>query len=115
MVGLERAEQVVVGARDEARVDERGVDALLGQEPCHAAALVEEVAEGHEGHAAAAVCHVIAVDVAVVGGVLLIAVVHLALGHTDGHAVLVLMDGPVLHGDHLLHRGGCEVDEVGDV
>ena len=112
---LQLVEERRVDARQVARIDERGVDALPGQQLADAVALLVEVAGGDEGHAAAAVTDAEGVERGVIRVDRLSGVVNLTLGHADGYGELVLPDGPGLHGHELLVGGGGEVDEVGDV
>ena len=60
---LQLVEERRVDAREVARIDQRGVDALPGQQLADAVALLVEVAGGDEGHAAAAVTDAEGVEV----------------------------------------------------
>ena len=108
MLGGKAVEELAIELGCKARVDERGLDAVLGgQAVCHALAQLKEVAERKHGHIAALTHHVVA-NGAIVGvlGRRQIGMAHQAnTRHTNRHGMLAVVERPAQHGQVFLHAG----------
>ena len=108
MLGGKTVEELAVELGCKARVDERGLDAVLGsQTVCHALAQLKEIAEREYGNVATLAHHVVA-NGAVVGvfGGCKVGTAHQAnTRHTNRHRMLAMVERPAQHGQIFLHAG----------
>ena len=116
MLGGKAVEELAVELGCKARVDERGLDAVLGsQAVCHALAQLKEIAKRKHGHIAALTYDVVAngAVVGVLGGRQIGAAHQANAGHADRHGMLAVVERPAQHGQIFLHAGRCQVVHVG--
>ena len=116
MLGGKAAEELTVELGCKTRVDERGLDTVLGsQAVCHALAQLKEIAEREHGNVATPAHHVV-VNGAVVGvfGGRKVGTAHQAnTRHADRHGMLAVVERPAQHGQIFLHAGRRQVAHVG--
>ena len=116
MLGGKTVEELAVELGCKARVDERGLDAVLGsQTVCHALAQLKEIAECEHGYVATLAHHVVA-NGAVVGvlGGRQIGTAHQAdARYADCRGMLAVVERPAQHGQIFLHAGRRQVVHVG--
>ena len=116
MLGGKAVEELAVELGCKARVDERGLDAVLGsQAVCHALAQLKEIAKCEHGNVATPAHHVVAngAVVGVLGGRQIGAAHQANAGHADRHGMLAVIERPAQHGQIFLHAGRCQVAHVG--
>ena len=113
VVGLQGVERIGVHRMEVARVDEGGVNALLGEQTHDVLALLEEGTGCDDRHLLSAVHHLVLRDV----GILLIdrlgRVVHAVARYAEGDGALVLVHRPAQHGEIFFAGGGSEINESG--
>ena len=114
MVGLQRIERSGVNVVKVARIDERCVDALLGEQTDDALALLIERTGCNYSHLRASVRHLILRFAGVLGINLLSSVHHFARRNTQRNGRLLLLYSPTEHGEILLTGSGCKIDKTGD-
>ena len=116
MLGGKAVEELAVKLGCKARVDERGLDAVLGsQAVCHTLAQLKEIAEREHCYVATLAHYVVAND-AVVGvlGRRQIGAAHQANArYTDRRGMLAVVERPAQHGQVFLHAGRRQVAHVG--
>ena len=116
MLGGKAVEELAVKLGCKARVDERGLDAVLGSQAiCHALAQLKEIAEREHGHVAALAHHVVA-NGAVVGvfdGRQIGAAYQANARYADRRGMLAVVERPAQHGQVFLHAGRRQVAHVG--
>ena len=116
MLGGKAVEELAVKLSCKARVDERGLDAVLGSQAiCHALAQLKEIAEREHGHVAALAHHVVAngAVVGVFGRRQVGAAYQANARYTDRYGMLAVVERPAQHGQIFLHAGWCQVVHVG--
>ena len=94
-------EELAVELGCKARVDERGLDAVLGSQAiCHALAQLKEIAKREHGHVAALAHHVVAngAVVGVFGGRQVGAAYQADARYADCHGMLAVVERPAQHG-----------------
>ena len=108
MLGGKAIEELAVELGCKARVDERGLDAVLGsQAVCHALAQLKEIAKREHGNVATPAHHVVA-NGAVVGvfGGRQIGTAHQAdARYANRRGMLAVVERPAQHGQIFLHAG----------
>ena len=108
MLGGKTVEELAVELGCKARVDERGLDAVLGgQAVCHALAQLKEITECEHCYVATLANHVV-VNGTVVGvfGGRKVGTAHQAnAGHANRHRMFAMVERPVQHGQIFLHAG----------
>ena len=108
MLGGKTVEELAVELGCKARVDERGLDAVLGsQAVCHALAQLKEIAKREQGNVAALTHHVVAngAVVGVLSGRQIGAAYQADARYTDRHRMLAMVERPAQHGQIFLHAG----------
>ena len=116
MLGGKAIEELAVELGCEARVDERGLDAVLGsQTVCHALTQLKEIAKREHGNVAALTHHVVAngAVVGVFGGRKVGAAYQANTRYTNRHGMLAVVERPAQHGQIFLHAGRRQVVHVG--
>ena len=116
MLGGKAVEEFAVELGREARVDERGLDTVLGgQAVCHALAQLIEIAEREHGHIAALARHVVTGDavVGILGRCQVGAAYQANARHANCHGMLAVIERPAQHGQIFLHAGRRQVTHVG--
>ena len=116
MLGGKAVEELAVKLGCKARVDERGLDAVLGSQAiCHVLAQLKEVAKCEHGHVAALAHHVVAngAVVGVFGRRQVGAAYQANARYTDRYGMLAVVERPAQHGQIFLHAGRCQVVHVG--
>ena len=116
MLGGKAVEELAIELGCKARVDERGLDAVLGgQAVCHALAQLKEVAERKHGNVAALTHHVIAngAVIGVLGRRQIGAAYQADARYADCHGMLAVVERPAQHGQIFLHAGRRQVVHVG--
>ena len=117
MLGGKAVEELAVELGCKARVDERGLDAVLGsQAVCHALAQLKEVAKREHGNVAALAHHVVVRDtvIGVLGGRQIGAANQADARYADRHGMLAVVERPAQHGQVFLHAGRRQVVHVGE-
>ena len=97
MLGSEAVEELAVELGCIARVDERGLDAVLGsQAVCHALAQLKEIAEREHSNVATLAHHVVAnaAEVGVFGGCQIGTAYQANTRHTNRHGMLAVVERP---------------------
>ena len=108
MLGGKAVEELAVELGCKARVDERGLDAVLGgQAVCHVLAQLKEIAKREYGNVAALTYHVVANSavVGVLGGHQIGAAYQANARYTDRYGMLAAGERPAQHGQIFLHAG----------
>ena len=116
MLGGETVEELAVKLGCIARVDERGLDTVLGsQAVCHALAQLKEIAKCEHGNVATPAHHVVAngAVVGVFGGRKVGTAYQADARYADRHGMLAVIERPVQHGQIFLHAGRRQVVHVG--
>ena len=116
MLGGKAIEELAVELGCKARVDERGLDAVLGsQTVCHALTQLKEVAECKHGHIAALTHDAVARDavIGVLGRCQIGAAYQADARYADCHGMLAVVERPAQHGQIFLHAGRRQVVHVG--
>ena len=116
MLGGKTVEELAVELGCKARVDERGLDAVLGgQAVCHALAQLKEIAECEHGNVAALTHHVVAngTVVGVFGGCQIGTAHQADARYADRHGMLAVVERPAQHGQIFLHADRRQVVHVG--
>ena len=101
MLGGKAVEELAVKLGCEARVDERGLDTVLGsQAVCHALAQLKEIAKRKHGHIAALTRDVVAHDAVIgaLGGRQIGAAYQADARYADCHGMLAVVERPAQHG-----------------
>ena len=116
MLGGKAVEKLAVKLGCKARVDERGLDAVLGsQAVCHALAQLKEIAEREHCYVAT-LAHRVVANGAVVGvfGRRKVGTAYQAdARYTNRHGMLAVVERPAQHGQIFLHAGRRQVVHVG--
>ena len=108
MLGGKAVEELAVKLGCEARIDERGLDTVLGsQAVCHALAQLKEIAEREHGNVVTLTHHVVAngAVVGVLSGRQIGAAYQADARYTDRHGMLAMVERPAQHGQVFLHAG----------
>ena len=108
MLGGKAIEELTVELGRKARVDECGLDAVLGgQAVCHALAQLKEIAKREHGNVATLAHHVVARDavIGVLGRCQIGAAYQANTRHTNRHGMLAVVERPAQHGQVFLHAG----------
>ena len=116
MLGGKTVEELAVELGCKARVDERGLDAVLGsQAVCHALAQLKEIAKREHGNVAALTHHVVANGTVVgVFGRRKVGTAYQANArYADRRGMLAVVERPAQHGQIFLHAGRRQVVHVG--
>ena len=116
MLGGKAVEELAVELGCKARVDERGLDAVLGgQAVCHALAQLKEIAKCEHGNVAALTHRVVAngAVVGVLGGRQVGAANKADARYADRRGMLAVVERPAQHGQVFLHAGRRQVVHVG--
>ena len=116
MLGGKAIEELTVELGRKARVDERGLDTVLGsQTVCHALAQLKEIAKREQGNVAALTHHVVARDAVIgaLGGRQIGAANQADARYADRHGMLAVVERPAQHGQIFLHAGRRQVAHVG--
>ena len=116
MLGGKTVEELAVELGCKARVDERGLDAVLGsQTVCHALAQLKEIAECEQGNVATLAHRVVAngAVVGVFGGRKVGTANQADARYADRHGMLAVVERPAQHGQIFLHAGRRQVVHVG--
>ena len=101
MLGGKAVEELTVKFGRKARVDERGLDAVLGsQTVCHALAQLKEIAKREHGNVAALTHNVVARDAVIgaLGGRQIGAAYQTDARYADRHGMLAVVERPAQHG-----------------
>ena len=116
MLGGKAVEELAVELGCKARVDERGLDAVLGsQTVCHALAQLKEIAKREHGNVATLAHHIVA-NGAVIGALgrrQIGAAYQANARYADRHGMLAVVERPAQHGQIFLHTGRRQVVHVG--
>ena len=116
MLGGKTVEELAVKLGCKARVDERGLDTVLGsQAVCHALAQLKEIAKREHGNVAALTHHVVANGTVVgVFGRRKVGTAYQANArYADRRGMLAVVERPAQHGQIFLHAGRRQVVHVG--
>ena len=116
MLGGKAIEELAVELGCKARVDERGLDAVLGsQAVCHVLAQFKEVAKRKHGYIAALTRDVVAHDaiIGALGGRQIGTAYQADARYADCHGMLAVVERPAQHGQIFLHAGRRQVVHVG--
>ena len=116
MLGGKAVEKLAVKLGCKARVDERGLDAVLGsQAVCHVLAQFKEVAKRKHGYIAALTRDVVAHDaiIGALGGREIGTAYQADARYADCHGMLAVVERPAQHGQVFFHAGRCQVAHVG--
>ena len=116
MLGGKAVEELAVKLGCKARVDERGLDAVLGSQAiCHALAQLKEVAKCEHCYVATLAHHVVAngAVVGVLGRRQIGAAYQANARYTDRYGMLAVVERPAQHGQIFLHAGRRQVVHVG--
>ena len=108
MLGGKAVEELAVELGCKARVDECGLDTVLGsQTVCHALAQLKEIAEREYGNVATLAHHVVANDAVAgaLGGRQIGAAYQADARYADCHGMLAVVERPAQHGQVFLHAG----------
>ena len=117
MLGGKAIEELAVELGCKARVDERGLDAVLGsQTVCHALTQLKEIAKREHGNVAALTHHVVAngAVVGVFGGRKVGAAYQADARYANRHRMLAMVERPAQHGQVFLHAGRRQVTHIGE-
>ena len=110
MLGGKAVEELVVELGCKARVDERGLDTVLGsQAVCHALAQLKEIAKCEHGNVATLVHHVVAngAVIGALGGRQIGTAYQADARYADRHGMLAVVERPAQHGQVFFHAGRC--------
>ena len=116
MLDGKAVEELAVKLGCKARVDERGLDTVLGgQAVCHALAQLKEIAEREHGHIAALTHNVVARNavIGVLGRRQIGAAYQANARYADRRGMLAMVERPAQHGQVFLHAGRRQVAHVG--
>ena len=116
MLGGKAVEELTVKLGCKARVDERGLDTVLGnQVVCHALAQLKEIAEREHSNVATLAHHVVAngAVVGVFGGRQIGTAYQANTRHTNRHGMLAVVERPAQHGQVFFHAGRRQIVHVG--
>ena len=116
MLGGKAVEKLAVKLGCKARVDERGLDAVLGsQAVCHALAQFKEVAKRKHGYIAALTRDVVAHDaiIGALGGRQIGTAYQADARYADRYGMLTVVERPAQHGQVFFHADRCQVAHVG--
>ena len=116
MLGGKAVEELAVELGCKARVDERGLDTVLGgQAVCHALAQLKEIAKREHGNVAALTHSVVACNavIGVLGRRQIGAAYQANARYADRRGMLAMVERPAQHGQVFLHAGRRQVAHVG--